>query len=83
MVIVCYELSDHEALTLHQVKAHDRVAFAASKAFQTGVSLEQLFLPAIGNYMYIFTQFYLKDVAWVDSVLFYMGPVLDCQLIYQ
>ena len=31
--ILCYELSDQEALTLHQVKAHVR-AFAASKAFQ-------------------------------------------------
>ena len=30
-VILCYELSDQEALTLHQVKAHDVRAFAASK----------------------------------------------------
>ena len=36
-VILCYELSDQEALTLHQVKA-----FAASKAFQSGISLEQI-----------------------------------------
>ena len=34
MVILCYELSDQEALTLHQVKAHDVRAFAASKVFQ-------------------------------------------------
>ena len=40
-VILCYELSDQVALTLHQVKAHLR-AFAASKAFQSGVSLEQI-----------------------------------------
>ena len=33
-VILCYELSDQEALTLHQGKAHDVRAFAASKAFQ-------------------------------------------------
>ena len=33
-VVLCYELSDQEALTLHQVKAHDVRAFAASKAFQ-------------------------------------------------
>ena len=32
-VILCYELSDQEALTFHQVKAHDIRAFAASKAF--------------------------------------------------
>ena len=41
-VILCYELSDQEAHTLHQVKAHDVRAFAASKAFQSGVSLEQI-----------------------------------------
>ena len=41
-VILCYEVSDQEALTLHQVKAHDVRAFAASKAFQLGVSLEQI-----------------------------------------
>ena len=34
-VILCYELSEHEALTLHHVKAHDVKAFAASKAFQS------------------------------------------------
>ena len=32
-VILCYELSDQQAHTLHQVKAHDVRAFAASKAF--------------------------------------------------
>ena len=31
-VILCYELSDQEALIVHQVKAHDVRAFAASKA---------------------------------------------------
>ena len=42
-VILCYELSGQEALTLHQVKAHVVRAFAASKAFQLGVSSEQFF----------------------------------------
>ena len=32
-VILCYELSDQDTLILHQVKAHDVMAFAASKAF--------------------------------------------------
>ena len=36
-VILCYELSDQEVLTLHQIKAHDVGAFTA-KAFQSGVS---------------------------------------------
>ena len=38
-VILCYELSDQEALTLHQVKAHDVRAFAASKAASKASSL--------------------------------------------
>ena len=41
-VILCYKLSDQEALTLQQVKAHDVRVFATSKGFQSGVSLEQL-----------------------------------------
>ena len=41
-VILCYQLSDQESLALHQVKAHDVRAFVASKAFQKGVSLEQI-----------------------------------------
>ena len=46
-VILCYELSDLEALTLHQVEAHDVRAFAAFKAFQSGISLEHFYRPDI------------------------------------
>ena len=62
-VILCYELSDQEAHTLHQVKAHDVRAFAASKAFQLGVSLEQILSACHWKSHNTFTQFYLKDVA--------------------
>ena len=41
-VILCYELSDQEAHTVHQVKAHDVRAFDASKVFQSGVSLDKV-----------------------------------------
>ena len=43
-VILCYGLFAQEALILHQVKSHDVGAFAASEAFQSGISLEQLSL---------------------------------------
>ena len=36
-VILCYKLSDQESLNLHQVKAHDVRAFAASRAFHGGL----------------------------------------------
>ena len=62
-VILCYELSDHHAHTLHQVKAHD------VRAFQSGVSLEQILSACHWKSHNTFTQFYLKDVAWADSEL--------------
>ena len=82
-VILCYELSDHQAHTLHQVKAHDVRAFAASKAFQSGVSLEQILAACLWKSHNTFTQFYLKDVAWADSELYHLGPVVAAQQIHQ
>ena len=78
-VVLCYELSDQEALTFHQVKAHDVRAFAASKAFQSGISLDQMLSACHWKSHNTFTQFYLKDVAWADSELFHLGPVVAAQ----
>ena len=61
-VILCYERSDQEAQNLHQVKAHDVRAFAASKAFQSGISLDQILSACYWKSHNTFTQFYLKDV---------------------
>ena len=71
-----YELSDQEAHTLHQVKAHDVRAFAGSKAFQSGVSLKQILSACHWKSHNTFTQFYLKDVAWADLELYHLGPVV-------
>ena len=73
----------HRNITLHQVKAHDVRAFAASKAFQSGVSLEQILSACHWKSHNTFTQFYLKDVAWADSELYHLGPVVAAQQIYQ
>ena len=81
-VILCYELSDQEALSLHQVKTHDVRAFAASKAFQSGISLEQILSACHWKSRNTFTQFYLKDVAWADSELFHLGPVVAAQQVH-
>ena len=81
-MILCYELSDQEALTLHQVKAHDVRAFAASKAFQSGISLDQILSACHWKSHNTFTQFYLKDVAWADSELFHLGPVVAAQQVH-
>ena len=81
-VILCYELSDQEALTLHQVKAHDVRAFAASQAFQSGISLDQILSACHWKSHNTFTQFYLKDVAWADSELFHLRPVVAAQQVH-
>ena len=41
-VLLCYQLSDKKAQHLHQVRAHDVRAFAASQAFQGVISLDQI-----------------------------------------
>ena len=80
-VILCYELSDQEALTLHQVKAHVR-AFAASKAFQSEVSLEQILSACHWKSHNTFTQFYLKNVAWAYTEPFHLRPVVAAPQVH-
>ena len=58
---LCYQLSDEQAQNLHQVRAHDVRAFAASKAFQGGVTLDQILSACHWKSHNTFTQFYLKD----------------------
>ena len=80
-VLLCYQLSDQEALTLHQVKAHDIRAFAPCKAFQ-GVFLEQILSACHWKSHNTFTQFYLKDVAWADSEVYHLGPIVATQQVH-
>ena len=75
-VILCYQLLDEEAQTLHQVKAHDVRAFAASRAFQGGISLDQILSACHWKAHNTFTRFYLKDLAWADSERFHLGPIV-------
>ena len=81
-VILCYQLSDEEAQTLHQVRAHDVRAFAASRAFQGGVSLDQILSACHWKAHNTFTQFYLKDLAWADSERFHLGPIVAAQQVH-
>ena len=81
-VILCYQLSDEEAQTLHQVRAHDVRAFAASRAFQGGVSLDQNLSACRWKAHNTFTQFYLKDLAWADSERFHLGPIVAAQQVH-
>ena len=78
---LCYQLSDEQSQNLHQVRAHDVRAFAASKAFQGGVPLDEILSACHWKSHNTFTQFYLKDVAWADSELYHLGPVVAAQQI--
>ena len=80
-ILLCYQLSNEDAQQLHQVRAHDVQAFAASKAFQGGVSLDQILSACHWKSHNTFTQFYLKDVAWADADLYHLGPVVAAQHI--
>ena len=82
-VLLCYQLSDQTAQNLHQVRAHDVRAFAASQAFQGGVSLDQILSACHWKAHNTFTQFYLKDLAWADSELYHLGPVVAAQQIHE
>ena len=80
-VLLCYQLSDQKAQDLHQVRAHNVRAFAASRAFQGGISLDQILSACHWKAHNTFTQFYLKDLAWADSELYHLGPVVAAQQI--
>ena len=82
-VLLCYQLSDEEAQNLHQVRAHDVRAFAASNAFQGGVSLDQILSACHWKTHNTFTQFYLKDLAWADSKLYHLGPIVAAQQVHK
>ena len=66
-ILLCYKQADQQALDLVQVKAHDIWAFAASKAFYGGVSVEQIMQACHWKARNTFTNFYLKDRTWSDT----------------
>ena len=81
-VKLCYELSDSVAHTLHQVKAHDVGAFAASKAFHVRVPLECILSTCHWKSHNTFTQFCLNDLAWADSEQYHLGPLVAAQQVH-
>ena len=78
----CYKQADQQALDLVQVKAHDIGAFAASKAFYGGVSVDQIMQACHWKAHNTFTNFYLKDLTWADNDNnLYLGPVVTAQQV--
>ena len=81
-ILLCYKQTDQQALDLVQVKAHDIRAFAASKAFYGGVSVDQNMQACHLKAHNTFTNFYLKDLTWSDNDKnMYLGPVVAAQVL--
>ena len=81
-ILLCYKQADQQALDLIQVKAHDIRAFAASKAFYGGVSVDQIMQACHWKAHNTFTNFYLKDLTWSDNDNnLYLGPVVAAQQV--
>ena len=79
---ICYKQADQQALDLVHVKAHDIRAFAASKAFYGGVSVDQIMQACHWKSHNTFTNFYLKDLTWSDNDNnMYLGPVVAAQKV--
>ena len=63
-ILLYYKQADQQALDLVQVKAHDIRAFAASKAFYGGVSVDQIMQACHWKAHNTFSNFYPKDLTW-------------------
>ena len=81
-ILLCYKQADQQALDLFQVKAHDIRAFAASWAFNSGISVDQIMQTCHWKAHNTFTNFYLKDLTWSDNDNnMYLGPVVAAQQV--
>ena len=81
-ILLCYKQADQQTLDLVQVKAHDIWAFAASKAFYGGVSVDQIMQACHWKAHNPFTNFYLKDLTWSDNNNnMYLGQVVVAQQV--
>ena len=80
-ILLCYKQAEQQALDLVQVKAHDIRAFAASKSFYGGVSVDQIMRACHWKAHNTFTNFYLKDLTWSDDNNMYLGPEVVAQQV--
>ena len=77
----CYSKVDNADMDLLGVKAHDVRAFAASKAFYGGVSMDQIMQACHWKSHNTFTRFYLKDLAGQDQTegSYHLGAFIAAQ----
>ena len=68
-------------MDLTGVKAHDVRAFAASKAFYGGVSMDQIMQACHWKSHNTFTKFYLKDLADQGEGSYHLGAFVAAQQV--
>ena len=79
----CYTKVDNADMDLVRVKAHDVRAFAASKAFYGGISMDQIMQACHWKSHNTFTRFYLRDLAGQDHSegSFHLGAFIAAQQV--
>ena len=80
----CYTKQvDNADMDLVGVKAHDVRAFAASKAFYGGISMDQIMQACHWKSHNTFTRFYLRDLAGQDQSegSFHLGAFIAAQQV--
>ena len=79
----CYTKVDNADMDLVGVKAHDVRAFAASKAFYGGISMDQIIQACHWKSHNTFTRFYLRDLAGQDQSegCFHLGAFIAAQQV--
>ena len=68
-ILLCYKQADQQSLDLVQVTAHDIRAFATSKAFYGGVSVDQIMQACHWKTHNTFAIFYLKDLGQIKTTM--------------
>ena len=79
----CNTKVDNADMDLIGVKAHDVRAFAASKAFYGGISMDQIMQACHWKSHNTFTTFYLRDLAGQDQSegSFHLGTFIAAQQV--
>ena len=79
----CYTEADNADMDLVGVKTHDVRAFAASKAFYGGISMDQIMQACHWKSHNTFTRFYLRDLAGKDQSegSFHLGAFIAAQQV--
>ena len=81
-ILLSYKQANQQSLDLVQVKAHGIGAFVASKAFYSGVSVDQIIQACHWKAHNTFTSFFLEDLTWSDNGNnMYLGPVVAAQQV--